>query len=98
MVACGLCAQPHVKVDQSVTNSTGDILVNVVPQLLPHIMFLGQTLGQMSLNVTQFNEATRRSRGAMGRVRRPTGAAAAAAGVPRWPTDGSDGVPARERG
>ena len=33
----------------------------------------------------------RRSRGAMGRVRRPTGAAAAAAGVPRWPTDGSDG-------
>ena len=35
----------------------------------------------------------RRSRGAMGRVRRPTGAAAAAAGVPRWPTDGSDGGP-----
>ena len=40
----------------------------------------------------------RRSRGAMGRVRRPTGAAAAAAGVPRWPTDGSDGGPGRERG
>ena len=35
----------------------------------------------------------RRSRGAMGRVRRPTGAAAAAAGVPRRPTDGSDGFP-----
>ena len=35
----------------------------------------------------------RRSRGATGRVQRPTGAAAAAARVPRRPTDGSDGFP-----
>ena len=40
----------------------------------------------------------RRSRGAMGRVRRPTGAAAAAAGVPRRPTDGSDGGPGSGKG
>ena len=40
----------------------------------------------------------RRSRGAMGRVWRPTGAVAAAAGVPRRPTDGSDGFPGGGKG